>query len=125
MLSKPMVDSTLIVFNKLSKTLKPTPSKSHYTFNLRDISKIFQGVCMAKTQTLNRNDKMIKLWIHETCRVFHDRLVSNEDKTWFNEMIIEQTKAAFRVDWSHADLFESKPLIFGDFMKRGVPLEER
>lgn len=41
MLSKPMVDSTLLVFNKITKTLRPTPNKSHYTFNLRDISKIF------------------------------------------------------------------------------------
>lgn len=55
---------------------------------------------MAKLQTLNRNDKMIKLWIHETCRVFHDRLISIEDKSWFNDMIIELIKHAFRVDWT-------------------------
>ena len=80
---------------------------------------------MAKTQTLNRNDKMIKLWIHEASRVFHDRLVSSEDKKWFTELVVDLIKNAFRVDWSHADLFESKPLIFGDFMKRSVPYEER
>jgi dynein heavy chain, axonemal len=68
---------------------------------------------------------MIKLWIHETCRVFHDRLVSPENKRWFNDLVIELVKSAFRLDWSHADLFESKPLIFGDFMKRGIPYEER
>ena len=68
---------------------------------------------------------MIKLWIHETCRVFHDRLVSNEDKRWFTDLIVDLSKSAFRVDWSHADLFEAKPLIFCDFMKRGIPYEDR
>lgn len=68
---------------------------------------------------------MVKLWIHEAARVFHDRLVSAEDKRWFTELVIDLIKNAFRVDYTHADLFENKPLIFGDFMKRGIPYEEK
>jgi len=41
----PIVASSQIVFHAVAENLKPTPSKSHYTFNLRDISKIMQGVC--------------------------------------------------------------------------------
>ena len=68
---------------------------------------------------------MIKIWIHECARVFHDRLINKEDKLWFTELSISLTKDVFRMDWNHSDLFENKPLIFGDFMKRGVPYEER
>jgi len=68
---------------------------------------------------------MIKLWIHEASRVFYDRLVSTDDKKWFTDLIVELIKNAFRVDWTSADLYENKPLIFGDFMKRGIPYEER
>jgi dynein heavy chain len=37
----PLVEMTLRIYNKVATELKPTPNKSHYTFNLRDISKIF------------------------------------------------------------------------------------
>jgi dynein heavy chain len=45
-----VVESTQSVYNSVAENLKPTPSKSHYTFNLRDISKIFQGVCAAEAK---------------------------------------------------------------------------
>jgi dynein heavy chain len=39
---KPIVDATIEVFLRMSQELLPTPTKSHYTFNLRDVSKVFQ-----------------------------------------------------------------------------------
>lgn len=47
-----LVDATQTVYSGVQKQLKPTPNKSHYTFNLRDISKIFQGVCSAHQKTI-------------------------------------------------------------------------
>jgi len=37
----PLVKTTVEIYSKITKELLPTPKKSHYTFNLRDISKIF------------------------------------------------------------------------------------
>lgn len=42
-LVNPIVESTVELFESIKAELLPTPAKSHYTFNLRDISKIFQG----------------------------------------------------------------------------------
>ncbi|CAI9592691.1 unnamed protein product, partial [Staurois parvus] len=41
-LTKQLVDATIKVYNTITSQLLPTPAKSHYTFNLRDLSKVFQ-----------------------------------------------------------------------------------
>ena len=38
-----IVHSTIEVYNRVSNELRPTPSKFHYTFNLRDVSRLVQG----------------------------------------------------------------------------------
>jgi dynein heavy chain len=42
-----VVAATINIYNDVQRKFRPTPAKSHYTFNLRDLSKVFQG--MSKT----------------------------------------------------------------------------
>jgi Dynein, heavy chain len=58
----------------------PTPSKSHYIFNLRDFARVIRGVLLVPSSHLNEHEKLIRLWIHESYRVFCDRLVNEEDR---------------------------------------------
>lgn len=39
-----IVKSSVDIYSKIRTELLPTPTKSHYTFNLRDLSKVFQGI---------------------------------------------------------------------------------
>ncbi len=32
---------------------------------------------------------MIRLWIHESSRIFSDRLINEEDTDWFRNLIME------------------------------------
>jgi dynein heavy chain len=58
----------------------PTPAKSHYTFNLRDLSKVFQGILSLREQQCADTVTYSRLWAHECMRVFQDRLIDREDK---------------------------------------------
>lgn len=42
-LTKQVVAASLDVYARCQEELLPTPAKSHYTFNLRDVSKVVQG----------------------------------------------------------------------------------
>ena len=77
----PMVDSTIELYNKARIELLPTPSKSHYTFNLRDLSKVFMGVLGVHPKWIEEPANLIKLWTHEAARVFSDRLVDSHDRS--------------------------------------------
>ena len=69
------------------KTMLPTPAKSHYIFNLRQVSEIIQGILFVDYITVEKQqDKLSmlkRLWVHECMRVFSDRLINDEDKKLF------------------------------------------
>ena len=48
-----LVSSCIVVYKTISNQLLPTPVKSHYTFNLRDLSKTFQGILMADVKSID------------------------------------------------------------------------
>lgn len=39
-----MVNATLDLYKMVSKQFLPTPAKSHYLFNMRDMARVFQGI---------------------------------------------------------------------------------
>ncbi|XP_017878877.2 dynein heavy chain 3, axonemal [Ceratina calcarata] len=79
-LGKMVVTATMDIFLGAIKTFLPTPAKSHYTFNLRDFSRVIRGILMVPAVRMKDPDKLIRLWVHEVYRVFHDRLVDSNDQ---------------------------------------------
>lgn len=111
------VSATIEIYQKISEDLLPTPAKFHYTFNLRDISKVFQGILMIRPRKCTSADTFLRLWVHECQRIFYDRLINRQDQEWFEKTVVELCGRHFKSPLSHEDLFCGTPLLFADFMK--------
>jgi len=90
-----IVDATIDVFSAVCRELLPTPKKSHYTFNMRDMAKVFQGLLSAHKPAMEQLPDLVRLWIHETSRVFRDRLTDTPDREWFDKVIRKQLRQHF------------------------------
>ena len=90
-----IVGAAVEIYGRMSTDLLPTPAKSHYVFNLRDLSKCVQGVLQADTGVIRDNKQMFRLFCHESMRVFHDRLINTEDKSYFHNILSEMANKHF------------------------------
>ena len=62
------------------RDLPPTPSKFHYIFNLRDLSRITNGLCLTTPDRFETLDQMLRVWRNECLRVIFDRLINDSDR---------------------------------------------
>lgn len=58
---------------KIKSMLMPTPEKFLHLFSLRDILRTFEGITLVPAKKLTSPEKLIRLWAHETYRVYFDR----------------------------------------------------
>ncbi|CAL9702663.1 unnamed protein product [Knipowitschia caucasica] len=130
-----IVTATMEVYKKAMENLLPTPAKSHYTFNLRDFSRVIQGCLLLKKESLESKRTMIRLFVHEVFRVFYDRLVDDSDHTWLYKLMInilqDHFKESFGQVFEHLktgnQLVEEdmRNLLFGDYMTPDLEDDER
>ncbi|XP_076756861.1 dynein heavy chain at 62B [Xylocopa sonorina] len=122
-----IVNATMNIFNNAQKELRPTPTKSHYLFNLRDFSRVITGCTMIKEESVDSKSDFTKLWTHEILRVFSDRLIDEQDRHWLflriKEAVGSNLKESFDTVFGHLPKFDDqlseeslRSLIFGTFM---------
>eukprot|EP00930_Biecheleria_cincta_P008311 TRINITY_DN10972_c0_g5_i1.p1 TRINITY_DN10972_c0_g5~~TRINITY_DN10972_c0_g5_i1.p1 ORF type:complete len:3933 (-),score=932.09 TRINITY_DN10972_c0_g5_i1:47-11569(-) len=116
-LSNAIVNCSINIFEKAGEDLLPTPSKSHYTFNLRDIWKVFQGICSLKSKKVTDPITVIRCYCHENIRVYGDRLTTDEDRQWLRGQLDASLEESFPV--KPDKVFDKERMIFADFMGGG------
>jgi dynein heavy chain len=90
------VNATIALYTEIQQQLLPIPAKFHYTFNLRDIAKVFQGILCINSQSVSDGDVFTYLWVHEASRVFNDRLINLEDREKFRNIIMDLLNIKFK-----------------------------
>ena len=125
-INAPCVAATLEVFKNVSAGLLPSPAKSHYTFNLRDLAKVVQGMMSVDPASIDGADDVFRLWIHESQRIFMDRLIDSTDKAWFTKMQGDVVQKHFKkpVNAIIGDGADGKGLLlYADFVVAGKKAE--
>ncbi|XP_056113379.1 dynein axonemal heavy chain 10 [Rhinichthys klamathensis goyatoka] len=103
---------TLELYKTIIKDLPPTPSKFHYIFNLRDLSRVYNGLTMTNPERFCTVTQFVRVWRNECLRVFHDRLINETDKIMVQGHIKNLIEEHFRSDLDSA---MRDPILFGDY----------
>ncbi|XP_070136648.1 dynein axonemal heavy chain 3 [Drosophila bipectinata] len=128
LLSRGLSEAMVSVYRGAIRTFLPTPAKSHYTFSLRDITRVFQGIVMVPPKRMPDPEKLGRLWAHETYRVFYDRLVDQKDRDRLLVMAVDacKTNLRFPLEQAFAERIEPgekltdndlRNLFYGNYME--------
>uniref|UniRef100_A0A8C9AK17 Dynein axonemal heavy chain 11 n=1 Tax=Prolemur simus TaxID=1328070 RepID=A0A8C9AK17_PROSS len=108
-----LIQATIAFHEMMTRSFLPTAIKFHYVFNLRDLTNIFQGILFASPECLKGPNDLIRLWLHESSRVYGDKLIDTEDCDLFQKKILETAYKYFEGVDSHVLL--QQPLIYCHF----------
>jgi dynein heavy chain len=89
------------------------------------IAVLVQGILMATPGRIVRREALARLWAHESLRVFHDRLVSAEDKALLRGLLSAAAASHLPGLLQPVELSGARPLLFGDFHNPSIPKDER
>lgn len=73
---------------------------------------------MMVTSDSVRDEPMVaKLWVHEASRIFHDRLINDKDKEWFQDKIMELLSRHIKAKFEKDVIFGKKKILFSDILR--------
>ncbi|KAI1886190.1 hypothetical protein AGOR_G00211440 [Albula goreensis] len=111
--SEAVVPASIWLHHRMAHNFLPTAVKFHYIFNLRDLSSVFQGLLFSTVECLRQDTDLVQLWLHETSRVYSDKLVEPKDHELFHKLQLDAARKHFEGVEDHVLL--QQPLIYGHF----------
>jgi dynein heavy chain len=102
-LSETLSRATVEAYNAIVDAFPPTPHKLHYSFSMRDVARIIQGFLLGAEKLVQSREAALRLWLHESRRVFGDRCVTNEDEARLLNLVIATASSVFEVETSKVE----------------------
>jgi len=84
-----IIVAALQLHTNVAQTFRKTAANFHYEFNIRHMSGVFAGLLSAKPTEFTDPEKLVLLWIHESERVYGDRLVSVADLKKYRNISVQ------------------------------------
>ncbi|XP_051538163.1 dynein axonemal heavy chain 5 [Myxocyprinus asiaticus] len=86
-LAAALVPTSRRVWQAVKAKMLPSPAKFHYIFNLRDLSRIWQGILTVGAEVCSTPQLLASLFRHECSRVIADRFIDQKDRDTFNSIL--------------------------------------
>uniref|UniRef100_A0A3P8NTU2 Dynein axonemal heavy chain 11 n=1 Tax=Astatotilapia calliptera TaxID=8154 RepID=A0A3P8NTU2_ASTCA len=90
-----LIQAAICLHQKISQNFLPTAIRFHYIFNLRDLSNIFQGILFALPESIRYPMDLVHLWLHESSRVYSDKLMEEKDVELFDKILLDTDESIF------------------------------
>jgi len=84
-ISADIVQAAIMIHGKVASSFLPTAIKFHYLFNLRDLTNIFEGIKFCTPDVVKTPLTLVRLLMHETTRVYADKMVTEDDVAKFKD----------------------------------------
>uniref|UniRef100_A0A671Z165 Dynein axonemal heavy chain 11 n=1 Tax=Sparus aurata TaxID=8175 RepID=A0A671Z165_SPAAU len=110
-----LIQAAICLHQKISQNFLPTAIRFHYIFNLRDLSNIFQGILFALPESIRYPMDLVHLWLHESSRVYSDKLMEEKDVELFNKILLDTGKRYFEVRHEERTIKCILPLVYCHF----------
>lgn len=108
-----VVRAAIALHQRMNQMFLPTAAKFHYNFNLRELANIFSGMLCAKGECCPNENMFVRLWLHESARVYGDKLTNDIDLEMYAKQSNDIVSKSFE-GLNHDIVFE-KPNIFFHF----------
>ena len=110
-----IVEASLVLYEDVSKKFLPSAVKFTYNWSLRELTNIFQGICMMRQGDFKTMGDVTRIWIHEFARVVSDRFFNVQELDVYDGLLRDVMKKQLNVQ--NIDDMLKSPIVFTAFTK--------
>ena len=122
--AEPLTDA-MVAFYLASQKQFTTDVQAHYVYSPRELTRWIRGIYEAiKPLEILSVEGLVRVWAHEALRLFQDRLVSEEEKTWTDDHIDLVATEHFPTI-NHQEAL-SRPILFSNWTSKNyIPVDRQ